>query len=311
MNPLNGLLLVDKPTGCTSHDVVAKARRILGLRAIGHAGTLDPLASGLLVLLLGEGTKVSDYVLNGDKAYELTLRLGVRTDSFDMTGEVLEEKPVAVTLEQVRACVGRLSGTLELPVPVHSAVKVQGKKLYEYARKDQAVEVPVRQMEFKAPEVVAIDLPLVRVTMRCSKGTYVRAWAERLGRDLGCGAAVEALRRVFSEPYTVSDAITLEKLEETWRAREVRDGRLLGSAWVPLRDTLPGFRTLRVDGQEEVLMRNGQIAKNLQMRLLSFVSEGTQPPGIKVISQSSDDLLALLVAEGGQFYKIRRIFHRA
>lgn len=310
MNTLNGLLLVDKPSGLTSHDVVARARRILGLRAIGHAGTLDPIASGLLVLLLGEGTKISDFVLGAEKGYEVKVRLGVRTDSFDRAGQILEEKPITSSDEDIRSAIERLKGVLALPVPAHSAVKIQGKKLYEYARRDQEVEVPMREMDFRSVEVLEIARPFVRVALHCSKGSYVRAWAEKLGQDLGCGAMVEELRRTHSEPYSVEGAITLEALEEIWKGRESRDGHLLGPAWIPLRDTLPGFRTLRIEGQDEVLMRNGQISRQMQGRLLAFVTAGQCPPGVKVISQETDDLISLLLAEGGQFYKIRRVFHR-
>jgi tRNA pseudouridine55 synthase len=131
VNPMNGLLLIDKPIGLTSHDVVGRARRILGHKGIGHAGTLDPLASGLLVLLVGEATKVSDYILNGDKSYELKARLGIATDSMDITGVVLAEKTVTSSVEQIRSAVSALSGKITMKVPVHSAVKVDGKKLYE------------------------------------------------------------------------------------------------------------------------------------------------------------------------------------
>ncbi|MEK7358385.1 MAG: tRNA pseudouridine(55) synthase TruB, partial [Bdellovibrionota bacterium] len=149
MNPMNGLLLIDKPVGITSHDVVGRARRILGMRGIGHAGTLDPLASGLLVLLIGEATKVSDYILNGDKSYELKARLGITTDSMDMTGIVTREAAVTATSDEVRSAALALQGKLTLKVPVHSAVKVDGKKLYEYAHKGETPDVvPDREMSF-------------------------------------------------------------------------------------------------------------------------------------------------------------------
>ncbi len=329
MNQLNGLLLVDKPSGCTSHDVVARVRRILGMRGVGHAGTLDPLASGLLVLLLGEGTKISDYVLNGDKGYEVTIQLGVRTDSFDRTGVVVETQAVLNSPEQIQAAILSLSGRLELAVPRHSAVKVDGRKLYEYARREQEVEVPVRTMEFWDLNILEVRLPFVKVGMRCSKGSYVRAWVERLGKDLGCGAQVEELRRTFSAPYTVEQSLTLEALESAWKDREIRSGAVLGEAWIPLKDTLPNFKTLRIDGFDEVLMRNGQISKNLQAQLLGFISArgtgvlnsqappqganrtGSCGPGVKVVSRATNDLISLLASEEGQFYRIRRVFHGA
>lgn len=317
MNPINGLLLIDKSQGMTSHDVVAKARRILGIRAIGHAGTLDPLASGLLVLLVGEGTKVSDFLLTGDKGYEVVVRLGQRTDSMDITGQVIEEKPVMVSDDEIRRAVEGLEGVLRLAVPVHSAVKVDGRKLYELAHRGQTpVEVPVREMTFTNLNVGEIlrlpEGPVeVRVRMRCSKGSFVRSWANEVGSRLGCGGTVAALRRVFSEPFEVSQAMTLEDLEQRWGARSERHGRVLQPAWVPLKDSLPRFPRIDVAGQDEVLMRNGQISKNVQALLLQQIRLGEVPLPVRIVSRDSDDLVALLTAEAGQFYKIRRVFHNA
>lgn len=309
MNPMNGLLLVDKPIGLTSHDVVGRARRILGLRGIGHAGTLDPLASGLLVLLIGEATKVSDYILNGDKSYELKARLGITTDSMDMTGQVTREAAVTSSPEEIRRAALALSGTLTLKVPVHSAVKVDGKKLYEYAHKGQTPDhVPDREMSFYDVNVIETAPQGVVVRMKCSKGSFIRAWANKLGEDLGCGASVEALRRIESVPLDVSQAITLEELEAKWEARSERHGRVLGPAWVPLKDAVTQFKRIDIDGHCENLMRNGQISKMVQAQLLQHVTIGEAPPGVRVISRETDDLVAILTAENGNFYKIKRVF---
>lgn len=312
MNPMNGLLLLDKPSGMTSHDVVHRVRKILGIRAIGHAGTLDPLASGLLVLLIGEATKVSDYLLNGDKGYELTVRLGIRTDSMDITGQVLAEKPVQLTSEQIRVEAESLQGDLQLEVPVHSAVKVGGKRLYEFAHRGEMPEqVPTREMRFYDVRVTEVMADGFKADLRCSKGSFIRAWANHLGEKLGCGGTVAALRRVYSEPFDTKEAIGLEELEARWEAREERHGRALGSAWVPLRDALPHFNCVEVEGQDEYLMRNGQISVGVRAQLLRMVgdSDGLQP--VRVINRETDDLLAILLAEPGQFYKIKRVFHRA
>jgi tRNA pseudouridine55 synthase len=316
MNPVNGLLLIDKSLGMTSHDVVAKVRRILGIRSIGHAGTLDPNASGLLVLLIGEGTKVSDYLLTGDKGYEVVVRLGVRTDSMDITGQVLEEKPVSVSDAEIREAVTELQGNLNLEVPVHSAVKVDGKRLYQFAHKgERPDEVPVREMSFRDLEVIEIARSEgrveVRVQMTCSKGSFVRAWANELGLKLGCGGTVADLRRTLSEPFEVSQAIGLEELQAKWEARTERHGRVLGSAWVPLKDSLPRMARIDVEGQDEVLLRNGQISKNVRALLMMHVRVGEAPPPVRVVSRETDDMVAILMAEEGQFYKIRRVFHNA
>lgn len=315
MNPLNGLLLVDKSPGCTSHDVVARARRILGLRAIGHAGTLDPLASGLLVLLLGEGTKISDYVLESRKSYETKIRLGVATDTMDMTGEVVSEGSPPVRLEAIEEAAAALAGPLDLEVPAHSAVKVAGRKLYEYARKDIAVELPRRTMTFDSIESIEAGTDsrgtYFRARLSCTKGSFIRAWANELGRRLGCGGAVEELRRLRSEPFSVDDAIGLDELDEAWRARDRRHGSVLGRAWVPLKDSLPAFPSLWVDGRDEALLRNGQVPKSAQAELLRHVGSGAErPPPVKALSRETEDLVALLASEPGEFYRIRRVFLR-
>ncbi len=312
MNPMNGLLLVDKPIGLTSHDVVGRARRILGMKAIGHAGTLDPLASGLLILLIGEATKVSDYILNGDKSYELNAKLGIATDSMDITGKVLSEKPVTSTIDEIRAGVRALSGILTLKVPVYSAVKVDGKKLYEYAHKGETPDVvPDREMTFFDVETIEASQSNVVVRMSCSKGSFIRAWANKLGEDLGCGGTVEALRRVGSEPFGISRAISLEELEARWLRRSAAHVRELGNAWVSLRDSLPHFQRIDIDGYCETLLKNGQISKVLQAQLLQHVRIGEAPPAVRVVSRETDDLLAILLAEPGSFYKIKRVFNRA
>ncbi len=312
MNPMNGLLLIDKPIGLTSHDVVGRARKILGMKGVGHAGTLDPLASGLLILLIGEATKVSDYILNGDKSYELKARLGVTTDSMDITGKVLSEKTVTSTPEEILSAVNALQGTLTLKVPVHSAVKVDGKKLYEYAHRGETPDVvPDREMTFFDVNLVESSPNTVVVSMSCSKGSFIRAWANKLGNDLGCGGTVEALRRVHSAPFDLSRSMTLDELGEKWAARKEVHGRELGQAWVPLRDSLPHFQRIDIDGYCETLLKNGQISKNLQAQLLHHVKIGEAPPPVRVISRETDDMLAILLAENGAFYKIKRVFNKA
>jgi len=282
----------------------------LGERNIGHAGTLDPLASGLLVLLVGEATKISDYILNGEKAYQVRLRLGQTTDTLDRMGSVIQERTLRVESQDVNRAIEAAVGVLKLPVPQHSAVKVAGKKLYEYARAGNQIETPIREMDFQSVRCLEVSLPFADAEIRCSKGSFIRAWADYVGGQLGCGAHVSELRRVQSAPYAVDAALTLERLEELWSARPERNGRILGPAWVPLSQTLPGFRSLRIEGRDEVLMRNGQIANHLQMRLLSFFTLGETPPGVKVLTEPDGELLALLTAEPGRPYRIRRVFHQ-
>ncbi len=312
MHPTHGILLIDKSKGMTSHDVVGRARRILGIKAIGHAGTLDPLASGLMILLIGEGTKVSDYLLNGNKAYEVKVRLGVKTDSMDITGKVLAEKPVTSSVAEIEAAVVALCGPVELDVPVHSAVKVDGKKLYEYAHKGEIPEsVPKRVMNFHRVAVVESGEGFVIARIACSKGSFIRAWANELGERLGCGGTVEELRRVKSEPFGLELAITLEGLQGVWEARTRDHGSALGKSWIPLKDSLPHFDRIDVAGQDQTMLRNGQISKSVQAQLLGKIEIGVELPPIRVINRETDDLSALLLAQPGQFYKIKRVFNHA
>lgn len=317
---MNGVLLVDKEPGMTSHDVVAKARRMLGIRSIGHAGTLDPLASGLLLLLVGEATKISDYLLNGDKSYEVTVRMGLATDSMDITGKVLKETSLRdssgnlspeLAEEKVREIASSATGVLSLEVPVHSAVKVGGKKLYELAHKgERPEEVPVREMTFYGLQWLNFAPEQSEFTMRisCSKGSFIRAWANHVGELLGVGGTVSALRRVESAPFNVNRAKKLGEIAELWDGREAAAGAVLGSSWVPLDEALPHFGRIEVAGQDAALLKNGQISKAVQAELLRKIQLGTQPAPIRVIDREENRLLALLAAEPGEFYKIRRVF---
>ena len=179
---MNGLFLVDKPSGMTSHDVVARMRRLLATKAVGHAGTLDPLATGLLVILVGQATKLSQFILNGDKSYRVRVKFGVITDTDDITGEIVRETSSPDWTEaQLKQAVKDLTGSLELPVPIYSAIKVKGKKLYEQARKKQEVEAPLRKMDFKACELVEWGESWADAFIHCSKGSYIRSWSRALG----------------------------------------------------------------------------------------------------------------------------------
>lgn len=304
----NGLLLIDKPSGPTSHDVVHRVRNILGLSSVGHSGTLDPLASGLMVILLGQATKLSDYILSRDKTYEVTIRLGIKTDSGDRTGAVVKEKSVAVSDADVIEALKALTGDLTLRVPVYSAIKVKGKKLYEYARAEQEIAPPEKAMRFYDVQLEKVDLPLVKVTVSCSKGSYIRSWVEELGERLATGATVEELRRISSEPHHVHGAIGLEALSEIAKKDDVRQA--LGPAFIPMPDALPGMRSCCIKGREERLLRHGQISYDLANRLVLAQKQAHRdqaPVGIKVVG-AGGELIGLLEALPQQGLKIRRIF---
>jgi tRNA pseudouridine55 synthase len=297
----NGLLLVDKPSGMTSHDVVSRLRRILGTRAVGHSGTLDPLASGLMACLINEGTKLSQYILEGDKGYRVRAQWGIRTDTLDVTGEVLETLPISHTMEQVVKEAMALQGEMEVEVPIYSAIKIQGKKLYEYAREEKAVELPKKLMKFWDVTLVEQTPEWADFDIKCTKGSYIRTWVDLLGKKLGSGAAMSALRRTWSSPYTIDQALTLENLEKI-----VGQGQE-HSAFVAMDRALPMVKRIRVKGQDQVLLGNGQISHDLRTQLISMF-QPTQDQYIQVISQEGGRLLALIGLEPGKGFALRRVF---
>lgn len=214
---VHGVLLLDKPIGWSSNDALIRAKRLLWARKAGHTGTLDPLATGLLPLCFGEATKFSQDLLEADKTYETVVRLGIKTSTADAEGEVLSERSVAVTPEQLRTAIGRFIGEIDQAPPMHSALKKDGKPLYEYARAGQTVERAARRVTVRAIDILATDLdaaaPTVTLRVCCSKGTYIRTLGEDLGEVLGCGAHLVALRRTQVGSLTLDGAVTLEALE--------------------------------------------------------------------------------------------------
>lgn len=297
---MHGLLLIHKESGMTSHDVVAKARRVLKTKAIGHTGTLDPMASGLMVLLVGEATKLSQYILEQNKAYRLTAKLGETTDTLDSTGKITSTSDKVVSRDEVAKEIHQLQGDLQLPVPIYSATKVDGKKLYEYAREDKPVEVPIKKMTFFDLKIECQGDKEVCVFMRCSKGAFVRAWIHRLGEVLGTGAVMTALERTESMPYTLDQALKLQDAEG------VEDKTTLKN-FIPMTNVLPGTPIIRVQGQDLIMMGNGMISHSLKNRLISTY----KPDGenlVKIVSQDTNELAALIGFEPGKGFVIRRVF---
>lgn len=222
----NGILLLDKPSGITSNAALGRAKRILGIKKAGHTGTLDPMASGLLVLCFGEATKVAGYLLDADKTYEATVHLGVSTDTEDAEGEITARAQVPeLTDETFERVLGAFRGNIEQIPPMHSALKHKGKRLYELARSGEHVERPPRPVTIFALELIDYSAPELRVKVRCSKGTYIRSLARDIGATIGCGAHLNALRRTASTPFSIDQAVGLESLEN--RGREQARALLL------------------------------------------------------------------------------------
>jgi tRNA pseudouridine55 synthase len=213
---MDGIIVVNKPSGMTSHDVVSRARRILRMRQIGHAGTLDPLATGVLVLLVGKGTKLFKKFEAFDKAYRASLILGTRTTTADVEGETIEQMPFShISQQDILETFKQFIGEIQQTPPMVSAIKVNGRRLYELARKGIEVERQARQVRIDALNLLEFHSPRVRFYLECSKGTYVRKLAEDVGERLGCGACIAEIERTKVGPFKIEDAVTLDELNET------------------------------------------------------------------------------------------------
>ena len=207
-------MVIDKPAGITSHDVVSRVRRILGTRKVGHTGTLDPFATGVLPIAVNDGTKTIPFLDEGIKCYEALMQLGVATDTLDMTGAVLRECDYSsVSEQQLLDVFERFTGPILQIPPMYSAIKQGGQPLYKLARMGQEVERAARPVEIHSIDLLSFTPPLVSIRVSCSRGTYVRTLADDIGAMLGCGAALKELRRTASGPFEISDAHTLDELE--------------------------------------------------------------------------------------------------
>jgi tRNA pseudouridine55 synthase len=215
---MNGFFILDKPAGITSHDVVSRVRRILGTRKVGHTGTLDPFATGVLPVAVNEGTKAIPFLDEGIKCYEALMRLGVTTDTLDITGRVVQEADWSgIDRPRLEALLVRFTGHISQVPPMYSAVKRDGQPLYKLARQGVEVERPPRQVEIGTLEIISFEPPLVGLRIVCSRGTYIRSLADDMGSALGCGATLQELRRTTSGPFHISKAVSLEALEDACR----------------------------------------------------------------------------------------------
>jgi len=247
---VHGVLLLDKPLGLSSNDALQKAKWLLRAEKAGHTGTLDPLATGLLPLCFGAGTKFSQVSLDADKVYEATLRLGVTTTTGDAEGEVLERLEVQVNRDQVEAACRQFTGTIRQTPPMYSALKFEGRPLYEYARAGITIERPAREVTIHAIDILEWQAERLVIAVRCSKGTYIRTLAEDIGRVLGCGASLSALRRTGSGPLAVDQAISLDALAALTEAE--REALLR-----PPDALLADWPALSLDGEEAARFLTG------------------------------------------------------
>lgn len=231
---LSGIVVVDKPAGVSSAGIVARVKKLFKARKVGHAGTLDPLATGVLICCLNRATRLAQFLLSGEKTYEAELVLGGVTDTQDATGAIIERHCLAgVTEMRIRAAASGFVGTITQVPPVYSALKHKGTPLYKLARQGKAVEKPARPVRIKRLEILAIDLPMVRFAVTCSSGTYIRTLCADIGRALGCGGHLRGLRRTASSGFTTHDAWEMERLAQ-WQAT----GRLEETV-IPMNAALP------------------------------------------------------------------------
>lgn len=213
---MNGVIVVDKPSGYTSFDVVAIIRRLSGEKKVGHTGTLDPMATGVLPVLLGTGTRVQTFMEDADKVYEAEVQFGITTDTQDMTGKVLTRKDVNITDEEIKVVLNKFTGDIEQVPPMYSAIKKNGKKLYELAREGKEIERDARKINISSNDLIYFnkETNIAKIRVRCSKGTYIRTLCSDIGQELGCGACMYSLRRVESNGFSIDEAIPLEKIRD-------------------------------------------------------------------------------------------------
>ena len=212
---MNGIVIIDKPQGWTSQDVTARLRRVFNTRRIGHGGTLDPMATGVLPVFVGRATRGVEFFEHAEKCYETVLKPGITTDTEDITGAVLTQQDAFVTGEMLEAVLPRFRGEIMQIPPMYSALKVNGQKLYELARKGKEVERKPRPITIHELEFLGMDAEGIRLRIRCSKGTYIRTLCKDIGEALGCGGCMAALRRVQAGEYTIDEAVPLAELLES------------------------------------------------------------------------------------------------
>lgn len=284
---IDGALLLDKPVGPSSNGVLQEAKRLLGARKAGHGGTLDPLASGLLLLLFGEATKLAGLLLDQDKEYLASMKLGETTATGDAEGEILERREVPVDRPDLDAVLERFRGEIDQLPPMHSALKRDGVPLYKLARQGKAVERASRRIRILELEVASFEPPRLNLRVRCSKGTYIRTLAEDIGAALGTGAHLSGLRRTASGRFRIEDAVSLEALRELPPA--ARSDLVL-----PLTALVQGLPRAALDAGAEARLRNGQALE------ISGLAEG-----VVAVVRADGALIGLGRSEGGVLRPLR------
>jgi len=295
-NVVSGVLVVDKPTGLTSHDVVQIIRRGTGIRRAGHTGTLDPRASGVLVVLIGPAVRLSEYVSASDKRYQATIRLGSSTDTFDADGRITSSSPIDdISEEMFTEHLQKFIGEMEQVPPPYSAVKVKGRKAYEMAREGEEVDLQPRIITVHSLEVLEWDPPEAVIDVYCSSGTYVRSLANDLGNALGTGAHLVGLRRTKSGRFTLRDAVPMRRLQESFDAGN----------WykylIPAAEALADWPMIELDADQVELVRHGH----------RVPAEPDQKGWARGVSQQGDLVALLEVDEDTIEWQPRKVFFQS
>ena len=300
---LDGILNINKPEGLSSHDVVYRVRRITGQRKAGHAGTLDPLATGVLLLCLGKATRVSSYLMSGGKTYRATVRLGIETETFDREGRVIAELPVSVEQSDIEPVLAGLTGLLEQTPPMYSALKHEGTPLYKLARRGETVELLPRLVEISALRLLSWQTPDLELEVECGKGTYIRSLAHEIGARLGCGGHLSSLTRTVCGQFRLEEAVTLEQLAEAFARGEGE------SLILPMDTALSHLPAIRLGQAAADDVANG--------RRIDLSQPGTTqpalPPGTRLARAYDPQgrLLALVQPEDEGYWRPHKVFRAA
>lgn len=295
----DGIILVDKEPGASSFRIVEKIKGLIKAKKVGHAGTLDPFATGVLIILLNQGTKLSPFLMSHDKVYRASLKLGIETDTQDLTGRIIDKKDIGnLTYEMIKRRTTQFIGTIKQVPPSYSAVHYNGKRAYELARNGIAIDLRPKDVRIDYINILSVNLPYVCLEVGCSTGTYIRALAADLGRSLGIGAHLTSLRRIKSGPFHVDDALTLMQIDHHL------SNNTIGEMIIPLRNALNGMMEVYITDELAEKIRNGYQPSSGELsseRISSFNSNDY----LKAIT--GEELVAIL-KEGENVYNIIKVF---
>lgn len=298
----SGVVIVDKPAGVTSAKALAEVKRLCGVKKAGHAGTLDPFATGVLVCCLNQATRLAEFFLHDWKKYRGTLHLGIETDTQDPTGRVMSEKsPVEISTADVNRVAGRFTGSLEQVPPVYSALKHKGTPLYRLAREGRPVQKPARKVTISKLTILDIDIPFVSFEVTCSAGTYIRTLCADIGRELGCGGHLKTLLRLESSGFSIDEAVSMAGLAEV-AAADALDGKIITMA-----DALRGVSAVTADRKLADRIRHGQQVTHSELE----GGPGLAPLAVFKVLDEDGRLLAVMSKRGdGEQLDYRCVFSR-